>query len=141
MILFCDTSALLKLYVEEEGSAAMLQAATEATFVAVCRIAWTEAMAALARRARECPPDAAAIDTARERLRADWSRLAVVEITQPLVELAGDYAEAFALRAYDSIQLAAAQTLHAAGAGPVQFACFDTRLLKAARVLGMAAIP
>ena len=73
MILFCDTSALVKLYVEEVGSAAMLAAVAQARLVAVVRIAWAEAMAALARRLRERPADAVAIDTVRARLRDDWS--------------------------------------------------------------------
>lgn len=137
MILFCDTSALVKLYIAEEGSAAVLDAVAEASVVAVCRIAWAEAMAAFARRARENPADEAMLDEARSRLRADWPDFAVVEITQALVELAGDYADTFALRGYDSVQLAAAQTLNLADAGLVAFACFDNRLNKAARVLGM----
>jgi len=88
VILFCDTSALVKLYVEEVGSAAMLAAVAQARLVAVVRIAWAEAMAALARRLRERPADAVAIDTVRARLRDDWSSYAIVEVTQPLVELA-----------------------------------------------------
>jgi predicted nucleic acid-binding protein len=37
----------------------------------------------------------------------------------------------------DSIQLAAAQTLNQELPGEVGFACFDTRLVNAARLLGM----
>ena len=57
-----------------------------------------------------------------------------------MVELAGDDAEAFALRAYDSVQLAAVQTLHREVPGEVRFACFDARLSKAAQVLGIEAM-
>jgi len=86
----------------------MLAAVAQARLVAVVRIAWAEAMAALARRLRERPADAVAIDTVRARLRDDWSSYAIVEVTQPLVELAGTLADAFALRGYDSVQLARA---------------------------------
>lgn len=137
MILFCDTSALVKLYVFEDESREMEAAAGAASAIAVCRIAWAETVSALARRARESPTDADAIATVRERLRADWPHYAVVEITQALVELAGDYADTFALRAYDSVQLAAARMLHDAAGEEVRFACFDTRLGKAARLLGI----
>ena len=58
MILFCDTSALVKLYILEESSREMQTLAAAATMIAVCRIAWAEMMAALARRAREFPSDA-----------------------------------------------------------------------------------
>ncbi|MCX8018677.1 MAG: type II toxin-antitoxin system VapC family toxin, partial [Rhodocyclaceae bacterium] len=101
MILYCDTSALVKLYIAEDGSAALRALADEARHIAVCRIAWAEMMAALARRAREAPGDAAAIDMLRLRLRADWPAYLIVEITQALVEQAGEYADLFALRGYD----------------------------------------
>ena len=141
MILFCDTSALVKLYLQETGSDALLTEASAASAVAVCRIAWAEAMAAMARRAREVPADAAVLDAARRRLQDDWPRYLVVEVTQPLVELAGEYADTFALRGYDSIQLAAARTVQEASRENLRFACFDSRLRKAAKVLGMGVTP
>jgi len=137
LILFCDTSALVKLYIREDFTNEMLAAAGAASAIAVCRIAWAEAMAALARRSRESPLDTGAIDTVRGRLRADWKDYAIIEVTQSLVELAGDYADTFALRGYDSVQLAAARTLYERCSEQVQFACFDGRLQKAARVLGL----
>ena len=122
MILFCDTSALVKLYVQEEGTDTVTGQAIASDAIAVCRIAWVEIMSALARRAREQPRDAAAIAQARERFAADWPQYLTLEINQELVELAGEYADAFALRAYDSVQLAAAQTLNRELPGKVSFA-------------------
>lgn len=111
MILFCDTSALAKLYIREAETDRMLQAAETASVVAVCRTAWAEAMAALARRARETTGDASTIEVARGRLHRDWGNYAIVEVTQPL---------------------------HAAAGGTVvRFACFDQRLQKAAGILGL----
>jgi predicted nucleic acid-binding protein len=45
VILFCDTSALIKLLIREPGSDQMLHACTEAEAIALCRITWAEAMA------------------------------------------------------------------------------------------------
>ncbi len=137
MILFCDTSALVKLYVHEAGTDAVIEQAAASDVVAVCRVAWVEAMAAMARRSREQAQDAAAIHQARQRLVADWPHYLLLEVNQELVELAGNYAEAFALRACDSVQLAAVQTLNRELPGDPRFACFDARLLKAAQVLGI----
>ena len=137
MILFCDTSALVKLYIKEAFSAEVHAHAAMAKTVAVSRIAWAEAMAALARRVRENAVDAEAIETVRTRLRHDWSGFAIVEVTQTLVEQAGEYADTFALRGYDSVQLAAARQLQEAAAMDVCFGCFDARLEKAAKILGM----
>ena len=77
--------------------------------------------------------DAPVIATVPTRLRNDWSNFAIVEVTQALVtqalvKLAGDYADAFALRGYDSVQLAAAQILKAGASEAFCFARFDTRL-------------
>jgi uncharacterized protein len=139
VILFCDTSALLKLFILEEHTEAVVAAAAAADAMAVSRLAWPEFMSALARRARESPRDAPALDQARQEWVARWADFVVVEVDQPLVQLAGDYAEAFALRAYDSVQLAALQTLRLQSGEDVRFACFDSRLVKAAAVLGVAA--
>jgi predicted nucleic acid-binding protein len=139
LILFCDTSALLKLFILEEHSDAMVAAAAGADAVAVSRLAWPEFLSALARREREVPRDGPALAQARQAWLARWADYVVVEINQPLVQLAGDYAEAFALRAYDSVQLAALQTLRLQSGEDVRFACFDSRLVKAAAVLGVAA--
>ena len=141
MILFCDTSALIKLYLREPESDALLAEAGAASAVVVCRIAWAEAFAAIARRAREVPADRAVLDEARRRLQTHWPSYLVIEVTQPLVELAGEYADIFALRAYDSVQLAAARTAQEATAEELRFACFDARLRKAARFLGMGLAP
>jgi uncharacterized protein len=140
LILFCDTSALVKLYVQEDGSEVVMEQAEASEAVAVCRIAWVEIMSAFARRAREVPSDAPALDRARRRFAADWPHCLTLELTQGVAELAGEYAEAFALRAYDSVQLAAVTTLHRETAGDLRFACFDNRLTRAARVLGVGAI-
>jgi len=42
LILFCDTSALVKLYIAEMGSDALKSRLLDADEVAVCRIAWAE---------------------------------------------------------------------------------------------------
>ena len=54
-----------------------------------------------------------------------------------LVAQAAEFADTFALRGYDSVQLAAANSLALESGAPVIFACFDTRLNKAAKVLAM----
>ena len=87
--------------------------------------------------AREVPVDAEMIDLAKASLAADWPRFVILEINRQLVERAGDYADTFALRGYDSIQLAAAFETARITQSPTLFASFDTRLNKAAKALGM----
>lgn len=89
----------------------------------------------MARRQRENPLSGEAIELARERLRQIWPSLSLVEVSRPLVEAAGRFADGFALRGYDSVQLAAASVLQASTDEPVVFACFDRRLNQAAQLL------
>ena len=126
MILFCDTSALMKLLVNEALSDQMRQIGTHAEAIGVCRISWAEPMAALARR---------------QRLIQIWESLTIVEVTQELVETAGRFADGFALRGYDSVQLAAAHELHGKTDQPLTFACFDRRLNQAAQLLQLDVLP
>jgi len=140
VILFLDTSALVKLYIAEAESADVHGAVERAEIVAVCRIAWAEACAALARRGREIPADETATIAAREAMARDWSHFLTIEITQKVVERAGEFAETFALRGYDSVQLASAYEILTAAPGETGFACFDHRLNKAAQVLGLKSL-
>jgi predicted nucleic acid-binding protein len=137
VILYCDTSALVKLYVVEPGSDAVKALGRQADAVAVCRIAWAEYHAALSRRAREVPADTDATELAKRRIADEWPRFLVMEVSQRVVEKAGEFADTFALRGHDAVQLAAAHEAMTEGRSPVVFACFDRRLNKAASVLHM----
>lgn len=137
MILYCDTSALIKLYVAEQGSDRMHRLLERAEVVATVRLTWVEAHAAMARRARERARDVEALGRARSALRADWPRYFVLELTPRLAEQAAENAETFALRAHDSVQLTSAARMAEQIGQEVTFACFDHRLNRAARVLAM----
>ena len=76
-------------------------------------------------------------DHALDRLRNEWPQFQKIALDAWLCEIAGDMAAAFGLRAYDSVQLAAACEILSAAPGKVAFSCFDNRLNKAARVLGL----
>ena len=137
MILYADTSALVKLYVEEVESDRVRRLVEAANSVHTARVSYVEARAAFARRNREGGL------TTRERrgvvrnLDAEWNHFGVVELTGALARRAAALAERRALRGYGAIQLASALTLRDAGA-PVEFACFDERLNAAARAERLA---
>jgi len=137
VILFCDTSALVKLYISEDGSDEVHQARDCVDTVAVSRLAWVEMHSALARLVRESPEMQAIQDAVKARLAEDWPSYAVVEPRQAVMEAAAEYTDAFALRAYDAVQLASAYHLQQQTGLIILFACFDRRLNQAARVLGL----
>jgi len=126
---------MIKLLIDEPGSDLIHQASQDADAIAASRITWAEAMAGMARRQREDPVSADAIEQARQRLNQLWTFFSIVEVSQDLVETAGRFADGFALRGYDSVQLASAYTLQRTAAQPLSFACFDRRLNQAAQIL------
>ncbi len=138
MILYLDTSALVKLYVREAESEFVRGSVTEATVVATSRIAYAEARAAFARLAREgalSPEDLRAVVTA---LNADWESYLCLEVTDGIARQAGDLAELLGLRGFDSLHLASAVVLKRRVGAPFAFLCFDDRLRAAAeQVLGL----
>jgi predicted nucleic acid-binding protein len=132
VILYLDTSALVKLYVEEAGSTDVASWVERAGVVATARIAYAEARAAFARQQREGGLTTRSLRRAVAHLDDDWARYTVVEITDALVRSAGRYAERHALRGFDAMHLAAATQLRGAGE-TVEFGCFDGALNRAAR--------
>ncbi len=136
MILYLDTSALVKLYVEETGTADVAQWVRDAELVATVRIAYAQACAAFARHRREQALTATLLRRVVTLLDADWERYTLLEVTEALVRTAGRLAERHALRGLDAVHLAAAATLREPGT-TVAFGCFDARLHRAAQREGL----
>jgi predicted nucleic acid-binding protein len=134
LILYLDTSSLIKLYIEESGSSAIERLVVEASLVCTSVIAYAEARSALARLNREgslTPEDYA---VAKSDLDRDWPHYLALEVTPAIWRGAGDLAERHALRGFDSLHLASFLHLTDAKLGEhVQFSSFDDRLNSAAR--------
>lgn len=136
MILYLDTSSLVKIYVTETGTPDILSLLEQATLVATSQVAYPEARAAFARRRREGVLRPRDFTNAKRAFEADWPSYAAVEPTPALCREAGDLAEHYRLRGFDSIHLASFQEIvRNAGATEVLFSSFDDRLNRAARAL------
>ncbi len=131
MIVYLDTSALVKLYIEEAGSAAVATCVERASAVTTVRVTYAEARAAFARYRREGGLTPAGLRQVVRDLDAEWGAYNVVEVHDPLVRRAGALAERHALRGYDAIQIAAAVEVRGAVAD-LEFASFDGPLNHAA---------
>jgi predicted nucleic acid-binding protein len=138
--LYLDTSALVKLYVEEDGSSLVRKWVDGADTVATSIVAYVEARAAFARRRREKGMLPGAHAGVVKDFEADWDHYVVLEATQPLIKQAGKLAETHALRAYDAIHLVSAKIFREKLSEPVYFASWDARLVLAARKEGLEII-
>lgn len=129
MILYLDTSSLIKLYVEESGSTEVESLVREASLVCTSVIAYPEARSALARLGREGALTEEEHSSTKIDLMADWAHYLAVEVTPAIWRAAGDLAEKHALRGFDSLHLASFLYLAREGFGePVRFSSFDDRL-------------
>ena len=106
-ILYLDTSALVKLYVREEGRKEVRQAVGRAGAVAISEVGYVEARSAFARREREGSFSTEGHDREVRRLRRDFGGVYLTRsVTGKVVARAGELARVHALRAYDAVHLA-----------------------------------
>jgi len=135
---YLDTSALLKLLVEEPGSdvAAALWDAGDS--IVTSKLAYPEARAALAAAARGRRLTPAAHRAAKSELDELMQQMALIEVTAGICDGAGDLAERFALRGYDAVHLASAVAI---ADGDTVLTTWAEELRAAAERAGMAVAP
>lgn len=137
MRLYLDTSALVKLYVDEEGSPLVRSAVDRAGLVATSAIAYVEARAACVRRRYEGGLSTTNYRRIIRDLDTDWDRYLVVQMTDPLIREGARLAEVYRLRAYDAVHVAAATTVSLRLAEAVVFASWDLDQARAAKAEGL----
>jgi predicted nucleic acid-binding protein len=138
VILYLDTSALVKLFVAEAHCATVRRAVQAAAAVATHLVAYAEACSAFARFAR-ARGEAALLSRLRRQLDECWIDWEIVQVEERLVRRAADFCAHYGLRGYDSVHLAAAESIRGVlGVGAdFRFGAFDARLAGAATSLGL----
>lgn len=115
-VYFFDSSAVVKRYVSETGTAWVLRLVDPRAnnHIHLARITGVEVIAAITRRNREGSLSANDAANAIADFRYDFSTAyRTVEITPGLIASAMQLAETHALRGYDAVQLAAALEVNA----------------------------
>jgi predicted nucleic acid-binding protein len=138
---FLDSSALLKRYLSEIGTAWVqsLTAKASGNILLISRITSVEIFSAIARRQREGSLTSEQTQTLRTIFQQHFTdQYEIVELAPTLTTLAGELCARQSLRAYDAVQLASALTiLPIIAQSPENFLTFltaDDRLLKAAQL-------
>ncbi|MFZ0887422.1 MAG: type II toxin-antitoxin system VapC family toxin [Candidatus Binataceae bacterium] len=137
MILYLDTSAVVKLYASEPGSAEIKRAVARADQIASSLLAYAETRAALARKHRLRQISVAELERSKAEFEFHWSGFFKLPIDAEIVLRAADLAEKLGLGAYDAVHLASADRLHRDTQSAVSFACFDKALSIAASTVGL----
>jgi predicted nucleic acid-binding protein len=137
MILYCDTSALIKRYVEEEGSEDFSKLWERASAVATSVVAFAETMATFNRKFRERVLSAKEYKITTEEFKEDYGQLVLVPLNRDLDKSIENILKRHPLRGFDAIHLASALVFLLSETPPLMFACFDGALNQAARKEGL----
>lgn len=130
MLLYLDTSSLVKLFIEEQHSDRVREWADAVDVVLTCRVAYAEVVSAFSRRHREGGLRPADYRKVMRAFDGQWESFGRLEFDE---RVAGRLAAKHALRGFDAIHLSAARMLISDARGTsIAFSSFDNRLNRAA---------
>ena len=132
MTVYVDSSALLKLYIEEPDSEYAEHLLTGAGEWLTGRHTTVEIRRNLAHHLR-----GQELADAQRQFKRDLENISIVELTPEVCEVAAQLAEATGTRTLDALHLGAAMV---AGQGSLPLVTFDLRQAQAARALGWVVI-
>ena len=153
MIVYLDTSSLVKLYKDETESAEVERLVSSAEVAATSRLAYVECRAAFAQAQRlsalgQAPPlrgrRSTRVDTAYRDIVSsfmdDWTskRFYAWSVSASVIGNAGDLAERHALRGYDAVHVASALSLARRLESDFLFSSFDPSQRRAAAAEGLS---
>lgn len=135
MILYLDTSSLVKLYVDEAYSNQVREWVSDAKIIATCRVAYPETLSAITRRLNNGELSQQVYQLLCDGFTQDWIRYVALDFDE--LE-AGRLVVKYGLRGFDAIHLAAAKLI-SAGSHSIShaFSSFDKKLNEAALAEGL----
>jgi predicted nucleic acid-binding protein len=131
-VTYLDTSALVKLFVEEPGSAVVATLVTRVEAVATAKIAYAEVHAGLARRHRAGDLSTPAYDVTWQSFEEEWPRYTRLDLHDEILQSARTLIQRHPLRGFDAIHLASALSLQSLTGEATVLVAAGRRLLRAA---------
>ena len=141
MILYLDTSALVKRYFKEPYSEQLSTVWKKAADIVISAVGYAETMAAFYRKRQEADLEDAQFKKITEIFRTDWNSFIRVAVTDDLNSLVDRIASTHQLRGFDAIHLSTALLVKRRLNENFLFCCFDERLSAAARKEGLETFP
>jgi predicted nucleic acid-binding protein len=141
LILYLDTSALVKRYFKEPYSEEVTSRWQEATEIATSSVAFAEAMAAFYRKKRESSIEDEIIRQIVDDFHEDWLSFIRIQVNEELNSYVDTILKAHPLRGFDAIHLASAIVLHEKIPADLLFMCFDQKLTAAVKAEGLQTFP
>jgi uncharacterized protein len=132
MIVFFDTSAFVKRYIEEPGSERVMEICSEAEHLVLSLICLPEMISTLNRLVREGKLTGVEYDQVKALMLDDFEDVEVCEITAEVIKRTIECLERHPLRAMDALHLGCALSVK-----PDLFVSSDIRQIEAANKEGM----
>jgi len=133
LILYLDTSSLVKLYVEEAHAVTVRKWVEKAELIATCRVALPEAISAFHRRFRNGDFSKPDYENLIAGFTEDWRKYVVLDFDE--LE-AGLLVGKYGLRGFDAVHLSSAKMMRQDANLALFFSSFDEKLNKAAAAEG-----
>lgn len=133
MMLYVDSSALVKKYVREPGSDRVHKLLAQSGMTVTAKQAYPELLAGLNRKRREQGITEKAYREALADFESDWLALLIIEFQDELLPLIKQLTTKHALKGADSVHLASALWIQKATREKVSFIASDLQLLRAAK--------
>jgi predicted nucleic acid-binding protein len=140
-IIYLDTSALLKRYVEEKGTRELSVIWPSFDVIGTALITQAEIGAALSKAQRLKWIQEHSAQMAWEQFLQEWALLTLIDITPLVINRAGDLVWKYPLRGYDAVHLAAALSWQDLVGEEITFATFDRQLWNSVRRSGLHVWP
>jgi len=132
-MIYLDSSALVKRYVQESGSDAMDRLLVDHPYAATSRLAYPEILSALNRKQKAREFSTRVLGELVKAFESDWGKLFILEFDDELLPIIKKAIHRHAIRGADAVHLASALWLRSVLKEDVVFACADAKLLDAAR--------
>lgn len=137
-LVYFDSSALVKLVLDEDGSDIVAELWNACDVALSSRLAYPEVCAALAAAGRNHDLTASEVSAAAADWELFWQSMRPVELSSDVERAAGSLAAHHQLRGADAVHLASALAL---GSSDLTVAVWDRRLHAGAAAVGLAVSP
>ena len=137
MILFLDTSALIKRYIEEKGSKIVEKLTNEAQKIIISEITTLECLSAIRRMEIESRITKEEYIKIKDAIRYELEDVVKIQFDNQVSKKAEEMIEIYQLKTLDAIQLGTCIMQQDVIEG---FVCCDTKLLNSAKTEGLKVI-
>ena len=132
-MIYLDSSALVKRYVQEEGTDFVKSILAGHGLITTSKLTYPEILSALMRKVRAGEIERKTFNGIVEMFDKDWDHVLVLDFHNDLLQIVKVVIEKHPLKAADAIHLSSALWLKLSSKADVTFVASDSNLLKAAQ--------